>query len=192
LPTPFETICRHCGLPHTTVKCDQKWARQIKSFDYIFPYTEPLRHWITSLKYSRNLIAGKVLQKLVSLWISENSSKFENVDLLLPIPIPQNRLRSRGFNQTTYLLNSQTILKSDLSIIKKIKTTPPQAGLSKVQRSKANEKSFQVMQDIQGKNILIFDDVCTTGQTISAVSNLLKKAGVGEVRVLVLCRAYSS
>jgi ComF family protein len=176
-------------LDHQTAKCNHDLAAAIDGFDYLYTYTDPIKGWISSLKYSKNFIAGRILQTLISLWLDNNNEKFRSIDHLVPIPISKRRLYLRGFNQTVYLLNTQTGLSLDLHCVKKIKHTPQQASLNRVERERIQKESFGVIKDLRGKKILLFDDVCTTGHTLAEISKSLKNDGVAEVHVLVLCRS---
>jgi len=181
--------CQHCGLPHESSLCTEKWARQITSFHAVFNYEEPIPRWISSLKYSSSFIAGKILQHFLDNWLTENSTYLETVDILVPIPIHPLRLRRRGFNQTRYLLNNQHQFPLKKTILRRIRQTPHQVGLSRKQREKNLRNAFKVTDSLKGKTVLIFDDVCTTGQTLGEATQVIKQAGAHRIDALVLGRA---
>ncbi len=171
-------------------ECDQKWASTIESFDYIHPYLDPLKQWVSSLKYSRNFIAGRILQNITTMWLYENRSRLNGIDYIVPVPIVSRRLHLRGFNQTVYLLNQQKVLKRDSSCVTKTKFTAQQAGLDREARTGIQKGTFTVKKDVTDKVIMLFDDVCTTGQTLAEISHVLKQKGAREIRILVLCRSH--
>lgn len=190
LPFIISPICQKCGLLHNTSECHQKWADSISAFHAIFNFCDPVHQWVNSLKYSQSFFAGKVLQDFVQRWFEKNRDKVQKLNHLVPVPVHPLRLRRRGFNQARYLLNRQKMLPIDRSILVKKRHTPQQAGLSAEERNNHLYGSFEVKKSLKGQGVLVFDDVCTTGQTLGEISRCLKGAGAERVEVLVLCRNY--
>lgn len=190
IPFKSESGCDKCGLPHLTASCDEKWALQISRFQALFEYKEAIARWISSLKYSRSFIAGKILLHFLDKWFAENQAYLNTFDLIIPVPVHPLRLRRRGFNQTRFLLKHQSDRIAKLSLLKRTRQTPHQAGLSRRQRKKNLKSAFEVSANLKGKRVLVFDDVCTTGQTLGEVAFCLKQAQADRIDVLVLGRAY--
>ena len=184
---PF--TCQKCGGSHLTNHCTESWTGSVNHFYSIFNYQPPISDWITGLKYSRNLAAGKILQKIIQHWLEEHSHLLKQVDVIFPVPLHQRRLRQRGFNQTTYLLEKQKLHPVNPYLLKRIRHTPHQAGLSKEERVSNLLGAFRENSEIKGKHILLFDDVLTTGNTIGEISKIFKQAGASEISVLVLSQA---
>jgi ComF family protein len=109
--------------------------------------------------------------------------------MVIPIPLHRFRLFNRGFNQAVFLLNKQKVLKLQTSILKKKKRTLQQAGKTRKERKANLKNAFQIVGDVKEKKVLLFDDVCTTGQTLAEASKVLKRAGAEQVDALVLCRS---
>ncbi len=113
------------------------------------------------------------------------------VDAVLPVPLYKNRLRQREFNQSALLAKylakgiGSTLLIDSLV---KMKDTKPQVGLSSNERLKNMKNAFWIQNKevVEGKDILLIDDVSTTGATIRECSKVLKKAGAGNIHVLTL------
>ncbi len=112
-------------------------------------------------------------------------------DLIMPVPLHKSRLWKRRFNQAAFLaqpiaLGANKIFATD--ILLRIAPTRQQVGLKAEERRKNVRKAFQVPFEKQalvaGKVILLVDDVRTTGATLSACSEALKKAGAARVFVL--------
>jgi predicted amidophosphoribosyltransferase len=101
------------------------------------------------------------------------------------------RLFNRGFNQTVYLLNKQKEIPIDTKILKKKAWTAQQAGKGRKERIANLKNTFQITKDLSDKKVLLFDDVCTTGQTLSEASRAVKKAGARQIDALVLCRSLN-
>jgi len=188
LPGIEQTYCLACCKQHPFEHCKTVWSDEIGHLRSLFWYQEPLNNWVTQLKYSRNFNAGRVLSELVRLWSLENESYFLKYDFLLTVPLHWRRFLKRGFNQTQYLLSAQNKLKPNTNLIQKIRHTPHQAGKSSREREINLHQSFAVTKKFKGERILLFDDVCTTGQTLKEISRNLMEAGASKIDALVLCK----
>jgi ComF family protein len=116
------------------------------------------------------------------------------VDLLVPVPLHTRRLRERGFNQALLLakeLSKRTGIPYEERALKKIKDTPVQITLKKRERRKNLTKAFQVKdrEAINGKSVMLVDDVYTTGATVNECSRALRTAGAEMVAVITVARA---
>ncbi|MBI2052928.1 MAG: ComF family protein [Candidatus Ryanbacteria bacterium] len=149
-------------------------------------YHDPLvKKLIASFKYGRKkYLAGRLGELLL------RGLKKEQLDPLLVIPIPlhEKKEKVRGFNQAE-LLAREAGFDLQKFILKRVRDTPSQARI--LRRSERTEKirgAFHVQdgKKVTGKNILLIDDVATTGSTLSEAARTLKKAGAGKVYGLVL------
>ena len=191
LPWYQRELCFFCGHVHLTGECNQDFGSEIQEYRAIFYYKEPISTWISALKYSRNLLRGRILKQLVNNWMIEHEEWLSEFDLLAPIPIHQARLWFRGFNQTSYLVRDQTFLPVAERVVRKVKKTRHQAALSGKHRFSNLKRSFQASTEVEGKSILLFDDVCTTGQTLDQVAYQLKKAGAERISAISVARTQS-
>ncbi len=189
LPQFDPSICLKCGRSHDPKSCQTEWASHIQNFYSVFSYEDPVRAWISSLKYNRNFFTGRMFQLFIRDWFDARQADLRNLDLVIPIPLHRIRLFNRGFNQAIYLLNKQKVLDLKTSVLRKKGHTAQQAGKSRKERKTNLKNTFQVSGDVRGKKILLFDDVCTTGQTLAEASKALKRAGSEQVDALVLCRS---
>jgi ComF family protein len=115
------------------------------------------------------------------------------VAVMIPVPLHIRRLRERGFNQALLLakeLSSRTGIPYAERALKKVKDTPVQIGLKRKERNKNLKGAFQVKAQelIQGKAVMLVDDVYTTGATVNECSRALLKAGAERVAVLTVAR----
>jgi ComF family protein len=115
-------------------------------------------------------------------------------DLLIPVPLHTQRIRERGFNQVILLveeLHRRTGIPFRKRLLQKKKGTPPQVNLSGAEREKAVKNAFQIVGDesLEGKSILLVDDVYTTGATVNECSRVLLARGADQVHVLTLAHA---
>ena len=117
-----------------------------------------------------------------------------NPDLLLPIPLHSSRLRTRGYNQSDLIaegLAEILEIKWSNQVVKRTKKTTTQTSKGKVERWKNVDQIFQVtnVDEVNGKKLLVVDDVITTGATINAFADALNQAGCDEIGVLTIARA---
>ncbi|MCG9129547.1 ComF family protein [Candidatus Poribacteria bacterium] len=157
---------------------------------------------------------GTILQKIIHLYKFEkkrslakylsdlmirhlpNDCNFDEYDYILPIPIHKNRLRERGFNQS--ILISKGISKEigiDIctDALVRSKNTSPQSSLARDARQSNIVGAFEIKNKklIEGKRILIFDDVYTTGATVNEAVNMLWNEDPLEIDVLTLARTVN-
>jgi len=121
---------------------------------------------------------------------------WQNTDFILPMPLHKRRFWQRGYNQSAELarcLARQINKPFAPQILFRKKYTMPQIGLSAKARARNMRGVFAVRteakEQINGKNILLIDDVYTTGATAKAAARALKQAGAAEVNVLTFSRA---
>ena len=168
-----------------------------------------------SFKFARSVtVYNKILKKFIHLYKYYNEKKladplgkllinyllkckeFEKIDLLIPVPMHKNDLRKRGFNQSVLLgrkIGNYFSIPIEEKILIKEKSTPFQINLSKKERKKNLIKVFSVKEPekFENKNILIVDDVFTTGSTVNECAKEIKKAKAKNIFVLTLARSIT-
>lgn len=125
-----------------------------------------------------------------------DSSPFQGADLIIPVPLSDRRLRERGFNQAAII--SQAIAEhtnlpiDELSLKRTVHTVKHRAGMDKKSRHESVQNAFEVKRPriVANKNILLADDVFTSGATVSNCAKVLKKSGANKVYVLTIARAF--
>ncbi len=156
-------------------------------------YDKVLKKCIHLFKYYGEKKLAKPLGKLMVDYLVKNDEFKKRIDLIIPVPLHKNDLRKRGFNQSILLGrvvgNYFSISIGEKVLIKK-KLTPFQANLSKKEREKNILRAFLVEKpkEIKGKNVLILDDVFTTGATVEECTKELMKARAKNIFVLTLAR----
>lgn len=143
-------------------------------------------------KYRRNLTCGLVLAGLLADFDFPDMD-WRAFDLIIPVPLHVRRLRKRGFNQSLILaraLSKKHSLPIDFSLLKRRKLTLTQTGLDKKERERNIKGAFAVgcPEILRGKNVVLVDDVYTTGATINECAKTLNKAGSSRVAVITLAR----
>jgi ComF family protein len=153
-------------------------------------YEGPVARAIQRFKYQKDfLLTGSLA------WVAEHYPwENETFDVLVPVPLHRNRLRERGFNQALLLSRACKGLSSKNfrpRALKRVRSTAPQIHLTPTERRKNVSGAFQVSRpgEITGKEIMLIDDVYTTGATVNECARALKKAGAGRVSVFTLARA---
>jgi len=114
------------------------------------------------------------------------------IDAVMPVPLGPGALKDRGFNQSlliAYTLSKRKKLPLSIDALRKVADTRPQVGLSAKERAANVKKAFSCTRKLTGMNILLIDDVMTTGATVNACSRQLLRSGAGSVNVLTLARA---
>jgi len=165
-------------------------------------YRDSLRAAILLLKFSRRERWGTKLGSLLApVCESLEASRDAGEAILIPVPLHTARQRERGYNQAELLalglvrtlprLPSGAELRLDKGILKKIRATPPQAGLSVTARHENVRGVFAVTapERVRDRVIILVDDVMTTGATLSSCATALKRAGARRVLGLTLARA---
>lgn len=146
------------------------------------------RALIMDLEYGDKSYLGNILGDIMADRIIMEEKTW---DLILPVPIHKERMRSREFNQACVRacrVGKRLEVKVDEGILVRVKKTLPMKGLGVPERKVNLNQAFKVREkagsSLKGKNILLIDDVYTTGSTSDACAKVLKEAGAREVDVL--------
>lgn len=117
----------------------------------------------------------------------------DGIDMVVAVPLHKKRLIERGFNQSALLARlfaNHRGLPFDPFVIKRNVHNPPQSQLKKTERLKNVHNIFEVADCVEGKAIIIFDDVITTGATINECARALRSRGAAQVYAVAVARAY--
>ncbi len=151
-----------------------------------------LRELIHLLKYSGVMTLATPLAALLAV-VVHNEPELAAVDVVVPVPLHPRRQRARGYNQAECLarkLAELLVLPLDTRSFARRRNTAPQTGLTPRQRRANVRGAFAVRarSQLDAKRILLVDDVCTTGATLNACAQTLKRAGASEVQAITLAR----
>jgi ComF family protein len=116
-----------------------------------------------------------------------------DADIIVPVPMTGAGLKKRGFNQSALVakaLGRARDIPLRLDLLLKIRETPPQLGLSRRARLRNLRGAFSAEPGVKGLNVIVLDDVITTGATMRECASALKKSGATEVTALSIARTY--
>lgn len=175
-------LCGNCLGNKTYFSC----ARAVVSYETI------ILHAIHQFKYGNNISVGAWLASFMADF-SFPDVDFTEYSLMIPVPLHIKRLRQRGFNQALILaraIGKKWQIPVNFSLLKRHKFTETQTGMNKTERKQNIKGAFEVRakENITGKNIIIVDDVYTTGATVNECAKTLLNAGAQKVIVLTLAR----
>ena len=193
LPRILPPLCPRCGRPQSdSILCPScvLWRAEIDSIRPPFRFDGLIRQVIHQLKY-RNLRAlAAPLAQLLQDYLIANPVPGE---VLVPVPLHKKRLRERGYNQSSLLARELGKL-IDLPVVDdyliRQRHASPQARTPTVDERKSNVADAFVCRDnrLRDKQILLVDDVSTSGATLDACAGALKAAGTTSVWGLALAK----
>lgn len=186
-------VCPICGNPQNqTTKCNnckqsEPPYRGLRSWAI---FKSPLREALHQLKYRKNLGLGESLAEPLVGILSD--LKWQ-IDLVVPVPLSKARLKERGYNQAALLARpvsmALSLPYSDSGLLR-IKESRSQVGLSIDDRKRNVEDVFSsVSKVVANRQVLIVDDVTTTGATIEACARAVIASGASKVYGITLARA---
>ncbi|HLH07793.1 MAG TPA: ComF family protein [Terriglobales bacterium] len=161
-------------------------------------YDAGLRELIHLLKYDRIRTAARVLGRMLAEAVTDLRQEFDIHDaVVIPVPLHSSKLHSRGFNQSELIAEAGLkgapelrVMKLRPQLLKRVRATESQVGLTREQRQANVRGAFAVTvpDEVRGKNILVVDDVLTTGTTVGECARVLRKAGAAGVWVATVAR----
>lgn len=169
----------------TCAACREK--SRIHAFISPFSYDTPaIRDLLHGLKYHRRGDHAAILAGLLHRAIAYHGVVLSRAAVFIPIPLSPARERVRGFNQSALIaevLGSAIGIPVQSDILKKIKKTKPQMSLSREERLTNLAGAYAVSDRaaVRGKNIILLDDVKTTGATLKEAAKVLKQAGAKKI-----------
>lgn len=191
-----ETMCGSClsKIQRSTQtrlqrEFDRKFAGKniISEFysPFVFEKDKELQHAIHALKYDKKFPVGIFLGKVLASEIKNHPINWQ-FDLIIPIPLHQLKIAERGYNQSYYIakgVNKELNVKVSDRIVKRAKYTESQTTMNLNEREENISGAFKLLHKnaIRGKNILLIDDVITTGATISECGRILLEAGANKI-----------
>ena len=197
--------CKKCGDEVNDFTHYCKFCKGIKR-DFTtavssFMYDGTAKSLVYKLKYG----GAKYIAKPLAKYLVETfkNSKLQNIDIVTCVPLNSKRLKTRGYNQAQvlaeefckWLSNENINIAQNYQLIKRVKNTPTQTSLTKVERQENLKDAFEFCgntEEIKNKNILIIDDIFTTGATMEELSKIFKKHKAGKIYCLTCCHTVKT
>ena len=196
-------VCERCGLPLASSQktapgpqlCAQCRTRR-QHLDRLLAYafhSGPLRTAIHQFKYEDlQSLAGPLGNLMAEGW-PRLAPGGPEPDVIVPIPLHPKRQRQRGYNQATLLareLGSRLGCPIDEDTLVRTKATAPQVDLNARERQENVRDAFACRNDsLSGKQVMLVDDVCTTGATLESAAVALQSIGARSIWAYTLARA---
>ena len=159
-------------------------------------YDDVARKLVHALKYQDRTDLAPAMGR----WMAQAGKELlSDADLLVPVPLHWRRGWSRRYNQSGTLakvISRQSGVRMASETLRRVRATEQQIGLSRPQRASNVQGAFKVADerksDIEGRRIILVDDVLTSGATVDACARALLRAKAAQVDVLVFARVVES
>ena len=188
-------LCKKCELKLNYLKKDKIYKAINEPFEfhlYAFKYKHEIRSKMLSLKFSDKPEIASTFAKLLL-----NNKKIcgflKNYDIIIPVPMYRKKQILRGYNQASEIakiVGNNLQIEYCEDVLFKVIETKMQSSLTAKDRKINVKNAYECrnMQKIEGKKIILFDDIYTTGSTARECCKTLKKAKIDEVSVLTFAK----
>jgi ComF family protein len=192
LPRVRLPLCQRCGdtvSEGTLCRSCLNYPLTIDGIRSVFLFQGTVRQAILQLKYKHLKSVSTPLAQLLADFLDTHPMKGETI---VPVPLHRKRLRQRGYNQASLLAKELSVLVGlpvAEDVLIRVRDAVPQArARSALERRQNVKDAFACHQGLEGKQVLLIDDVCTTGTTLDACATALKSAGASSVWGLTVAR----
>ncbi|MCX6740832.1 MAG: ComF family protein [Candidatus Parcubacteria bacterium] len=190
-------VCPVCRRPSTNgqtcPRCQSK--TKLDGLIYALNYDQPLvRQAVHAIKYSFIQDLMPIMANLLIKVLDQSCFHQDfRADAVIPIPLHRQKLAQRGFNQAELLaeiLGRKYSWKIDNKVLQRTRSTRSQTELPRLKRLANVKNIFRVRtpESIKNKNIILVDDVCTTGATLEEATKILKQHGAAKIWAITLAR----
>ena len=184
-------ICPRCreNLPYTNYAARQDFPHLDGCYSPLY-YTDEVRQSLLRYKFGGLRMYASVYGEFLAKCIDENRISCDSISW---VPLSRRRLRQRGYDQARLLAEdlSERLSVPCLPTLRKIRNNPRQSATGNAEKRRRNVKGVYAAMpeaDLDGKTILLVDDIVTTGATLSEAASVLQKAGAASVIGLTLAR----
>lgn len=158
-----------------------------------FGKDHPIRHVIHKMKYMDQPLIGYQLGRQAALEM-QYADFFDEIDVIVPIPLHPRRLRERGYNQAEFIargISEVTGIPLDTTHVTREVNTPKQALQEGEARKQNVANAFTVNhpEQLYRKHVLLVDDLITTGETVRSCLKAMKQFRGAKFSVFALCKA---
>ena len=183
-------ICHSCynALGKTSLSLPYQGTRSISYIMAPFEYTGNLRQAILDFKFKNCRAYAPLFAEMMREYVASYGI-WEDFDYIIPVPLHEGRLKERGYNQSELLaahIAEQTHIPMRTDLLRRNRATKRQSSLKRYDRVLNVHNAFDCTGDVRNKNIILFDDICTTGNTLQSCAEALEAAGAGSICALTL------
>lgn len=172
-----DALCIECILDPLPLEWCDAWGE----------YRGTLERLLHALKFERHDFLDDAFAALL-----DETLRNRDFDAIVPVPMHRAKERRRGYNQAELLaraLSRRIGIACDTSLLAKRGDRGTQSKLSRRERAENVRGVFRASTRVTSKSILVIDDICTTGETLRACANELRKRGAARVCALVVAKA---
>jgi ComF family protein len=188
---PVPAGCARCAHPGPDAVCGA-CAASPPAFDAVRAaglFGGPLADAIHALKYG----GRPALARPLGAWLAARVP-IPSGALVVSVPLARGRRIERGYDQAALLADALARAagasgRRGRGVLRRVKETPPQVGRSRIERARNVSGAFLATSAVAGRDVLLVDDVVTTGATADAAAAALRRAGARSVAVVALARA---
>jgi len=149
-------------------------------------YAPPVDSMVTALKFRARLELASAFGGLLAQRVAVTAAA-----LVVPVPLAFERMSERGFNQSLQIARAfcrASGARLGADVVRRIRHSPPQQTLALDERRRNIRGAFEMAGDVRGRDVLVVDDVMTSGSTMDEIARLLVSAGAEHVHALVVAR----
>ncbi len=164
---------------------DRGWCR------YLFHKESPLQHALHAMKYEGLFRLGSTFGRHLGEWIAEGVDTQE-IECIVPVPLHRLKKIERSYNQSEKIAEGvAAVLNRPVrpELLSRTRYTRSQTGLAAPDRRKNLEGAFQAGQGAMARHVLLVDDVITTGATMAAAAQALRRGGAEKVSLAAVALA---
>lgn len=191
-----EYLCKKCEKiieQYAINKIDKYLNKYFNSHAYIFKYEGKIRSLIIDYKFNDKAYLCELFVKFL-IKNKKICRFFETYDIIIPVPIHKKRKAQRGYNQSELIARRIAVKFNDLRLeekkLEKQKSTIEQSKLTKKQRIENAKNVYKInnKEKINNKNIILIDDIYTTGSTANECAKVLKENGAKNIIIITIAK----
>lgn len=188
-----EPYCMKCGKPVPSVEQEYCYDCSRKTHEFeegrsIWVHKSPVSDALYAFKYQNRRIYGEIFgRELAELYGGYLREK--EIHLIVPVPLHRKKRQSRGYNQAEIIariLSERTGIPIDTRLLVRRRATVPQKQLNDKARRKNIRGAFAARGQVKGQNLVLVDDIYTTGSTLDEAARILRRAGAQKVFFLTI------
>lgn len=184
--------CSRCGLPlaGTEIETCGRCLAQPPKLDRMraaVAYDDLPRSIALKLKYGRKVALARTMAR----YMAPMGDTWPEDAVIVPVPLHRWRLWGRGFNQSALVgheLARRWGLRIEPELLRRLRRTRPLKGLNHNQRRRAVAGAFKAAGPLDGRTVILIDDVLTSGSTAEACARALRRAGAGRIELICWAR----